>query len=87
MKGMKAIYSVWLDVKSTFAWFFSFSYQLITNGAAPCAQVYYYAETQTTHITYPDGMEVLHFANNQTGESRWWSSEITTRQKLLGFWH
>ncbi|XP_076730774.1 centrosomal P4.1-associated protein isoform X2 [Maylandia zebra] len=28
--------------------------------------VYYYAETQTTHITYPDGMEVLHFANNQT---------------------
>lgn len=54
----------------TFAWFFSLSYLLITNGAAPCAQVYYYAETQTTHITYPDGMEVLHFANNQTGESR-----------------
>lgn len=49
---------------------FSLSYLLITNGAAPCAQVYYYAETQTTHITYTDGMEVLHFANNQTGESR-----------------
>ncbi|XP_063744384.1 centromere protein J isoform X2 [Eleginops maclovinus] len=28
--------------------------------------VYYYAEAQTTHITYPDGMEVLHFPNNQT---------------------
>ncbi|XP_051260860.1 centromere protein J isoform X2 [Dicentrarchus labrax] len=28
--------------------------------------IYYYAETQTTHITYPDGMEVLHFPNNQT---------------------
>lgn len=31
-------------------------------------QIYYYAEAQTTHITYPDGMEVLHFPNNQTGE-------------------
>ncbi|XP_015234377.1 PREDICTED: centromere protein J [Cyprinodon variegatus] len=28
--------------------------------------IYYYAEAQTTHITYPDGMEVLHFPNNQT---------------------
>ncbi|XP_026151060.1 centromere protein J isoform X2 [Mastacembelus armatus] len=28
--------------------------------------VYYYADAQTTHITYPDGMEVLHFPNNQT---------------------
>ncbi|KAM6978584.1 LOW QUALITY PROTEIN: centrosomal P4.1-associated protein-like [Tautogolabrus adspersus] len=28
--------------------------------------IYYYAETQTTHITYPDGIEVLHFPNNQT---------------------
>uniref|UniRef100_A0A672H3G0 Centromere protein J n=1 Tax=Salarias fasciatus TaxID=181472 RepID=A0A672H3G0_SALFA len=27
---------------------------------------YYYAEAQTTHITYPDGLEVLHFPNNQT---------------------
>ncbi|CAN9497656.1 unnamed protein product [Ophioblennius macclurei] len=25
--------------------------------------IYYYAEAQTTHITYPDGMEVLHFPN------------------------
>ncbi|XP_017285615.1 centromere protein J isoform X2 [Kryptolebias marmoratus] len=28
--------------------------------------IYCYAEAQTTHITYPDGMEVLHFPNNQT---------------------
>ncbi|KAM4558341.1 centrosomal P4.1-associated protein isoform 2-T2 [Odontesthes bonariensis] len=28
--------------------------------------IYYYAEAQTTHITYPDGMEVLHFPNEQT---------------------
>ncbi|XP_023145604.2 centromere protein J isoform X1 [Amphiprion ocellaris] len=28
--------------------------------------IYYYAESQTTHTTYPDGMEVLHFSNNQT---------------------
>uniref|UniRef100_A0A3Q3DKC8 Centromere protein J n=1 Tax=Hippocampus comes TaxID=109280 RepID=A0A3Q3DKC8_HIPCM len=27
--------------------------------------LYYYADTRTTHITYPDGMEVLHFPNNQ----------------------
>ncbi|KAM6954784.1 centrosomal P4.1-associated protein isoform 2-T2 [Lycodopsis pacificus] len=28
--------------------------------------IYFYANAQTTHITYPDGMEVLHFPNNQT---------------------
>uniref|UniRef100_A0A3P9KK14 Centromere protein J n=1 Tax=Oryzias latipes TaxID=8090 RepID=A0A3P9KK14_ORYLA len=28
--------------------------------------IYYYAEAQTTHITYPEGLEVLHFPNNQT---------------------
>ncbi|KTF83091.1 hypothetical protein cypCar_00014691 [Cyprinus carpio] len=28
--------------------------------------IYYYAEAQTTHINYPDGMEVLQFPNNQT---------------------
>ncbi|XP_029386349.1 centromere protein J isoform X2 [Echeneis naucrates] len=28
--------------------------------------IYYYSEAQTTHITYPDGLEVLHFPNNQT---------------------
>lgn len=28
--------------------------------------IYYYADAKTTHITYPDGMEVLHFPNNQT---------------------
>ncbi|XP_049450281.1 centromere protein J [Epinephelus fuscoguttatus] len=28
--------------------------------------IYFYADAQTTHITYPDGMEVLHFPNNQT---------------------
>ncbi|XP_048834229.1 centromere protein J [Brienomyrus brachyistius] len=27
--------------------------------------IYYYAEAQTTHTTYPDGMEVLRFPNNQ----------------------
>ncbi|XP_064183923.1 centromere protein J [Anguilla rostrata] len=27
--------------------------------------IYYYANTQTTHTTYPDGMEVLQFPNNQ----------------------
>lgn len=27
--------------------------------------IYYYAEAQTTHTTYPDGMEVLQFPNNQ----------------------
>uniref|UniRef100_A0A8C8DJ17 Centromere protein J C-terminal domain-containing protein n=1 Tax=Oryzias sinensis TaxID=183150 RepID=A0A8C8DJ17_9TELE len=28
--------------------------------------IYFYAEAQTTHITYPEGLEVLHFPNNQT---------------------
>ncbi|XP_016309761.1 centromere protein J isoform X2 [Sinocyclocheilus anshuiensis] len=28
--------------------------------------IYYYAEAQTTHITYPDGMEVLQFPDDQT---------------------
>ncbi|XP_037095937.1 centromere protein J isoform X3 [Syngnathus acus] len=28
--------------------------------------LYYYANTRTTHVTYPDGLEVLHFPNNQT---------------------
>ncbi|TNN03597.1 hypothetical protein fugu_000626 [Takifugu bimaculatus] len=28
--------------------------------------IYFYAEAQTTHVTYPDGIEVLHFPNNQT---------------------
>ncbi|XP_033123193.1 centromere protein J-like [Anneissia japonica] len=28
--------------------------------------VYYYQETQTTHTTYQDGLEILQFANNQT---------------------
>ncbi|KAA0715721.1 Centromere protein J [Triplophysa tibetana] len=28
--------------------------------------IYYYAEAQTTHITYPNGMEVLQFPNSQT---------------------
>ncbi|XP_027008297.2 centromere protein J isoform X2 [Tachysurus fulvidraco] len=27
--------------------------------------IYYYAEAQTTHTTYPDGLEVLQFPNNQ----------------------
>ncbi|XP_035507558.2 centromere protein J isoform X2 [Scophthalmus maximus] len=28
--------------------------------------IYYYSEAQTSHVTYPDGMEVLHFPNKQT---------------------
>jgi len=28
--------------------------------------VYYYAEAQTTHTTYPDGLEILQFPNQQT---------------------
>uniref|UniRef100_A0A8C3G912 Centromere protein J n=1 Tax=Cyclopterus lumpus TaxID=8103 RepID=A0A8C3G912_CYCLU len=28
--------------------------------------IYFYADAQTTHITFPDGVEVLHFPNNQT---------------------
>lgn len=28
--------------------------------------VYFYADAQTTHTTYPDGLEVLQFPNNQT---------------------
>ncbi|KAG7460971.1 hypothetical protein MATL_G00204670 [Megalops atlanticus] len=28
--------------------------------------VYYYSDAQTTHTTYPDGLEVLQFPNNQT---------------------
>lgn len=30
-------------------------------------QVYYYAAAQTTHTTYPQGLEVLHFSSGQTG--------------------
>lgn len=30
--------------------------------------IYYYADAQTPHTTYPDGIEVLQFPNNQTGE-------------------
>ncbi|XP_007903788.2 centromere protein J isoform X2 [Callorhinchus milii] len=28
--------------------------------------IYYYADAKTTHTTYPDGLEVLQFPNNQT---------------------
>ncbi|XP_073195443.1 centrosomal P4.1-associated protein isoform X2 [Lepidochelys kempii] len=28
--------------------------------------IYYYADAQTTHTTYPGGLEVLHFSNGQT---------------------
>ncbi|CDQ69503.1 unnamed protein product [Oncorhynchus mykiss] len=30
--------------------------------------IYYYADAQTPHTTYPDGIKVLPFPNNQTGE-------------------
>ncbi|XP_058283244.1 putative T-complex protein 10A homolog isoform X2 [Hylobates moloch] len=29
-------------------------------------QIYYYANAQTTHTTYPDGLEVVQFLNKQT---------------------
>ncbi|XP_022110307.1 centromere protein J-like isoform X2 [Acanthaster planci] len=28
--------------------------------------MYYYAQMQTTHTTYPDGLEIIQFSNNQT---------------------
>jgi centromere protein J len=27
---------------------------------------YFYRQAQATHITYPSGVQLLHFANNQT---------------------
>lgn len=30
-------------------------------------QIYYYADAQTTHTIFPDGLEVLQFPNNQIG--------------------
>lgn len=30
-------------------------------------QVYYYAAAQTTHTTYPEGLQVLHFSSGQIG--------------------
>lgn len=35
---------------------------------SPVLQVYYYAASQITCTTYPTGLEVLHFPNNQIGE-------------------
>ena len=35
-------------------------------------QVYYYAEAQTTHTTFPNGMEILQFPNHQTGKTHWY---------------
>lgn len=32
------------------------------------SQIYYYADAQTTHTTYPDGVEVVQFPNKWTGE-------------------
>ncbi|XP_030056141.1 centromere protein J-like [Microcaecilia unicolor] len=32
---------------------------------AVISQIYYYADAHTTHTTYPDGLEVLHFSNGQ----------------------
>lgn len=32
-------------------------------------QMYYYAAAQATHMTYPDGLEVLHFSSGQIGEN------------------
>lgn len=36
------------------------------NVSIPLQVVYYYAEAHTTHTTYPDGLEVVEFANGQT---------------------
>ena len=32
-------------------------------------QIYYYAAAQTTHTTYPEGLEVLHFSSGQIGKN------------------
>lgn len=43
----------------------------------------------TTHITYPDGIEVLHFPNNQTGRQQSCEGEIQTlaRRRILACFH
>lgn len=40
-------------------------------------QVYYYHDSEATHTTLPSGLEVLNFANKQTG------SRPRLRQKLV----
>lgn len=32
-------------------------------------QIYYYASAQTTHTTYPQGLEILHFSSGQIGKT------------------
>lgn len=51
---------------------------------SPSFQIYYYADTQTTHTAYPDGLEVLQFPNNQIGmqELIIW----TVREDLFLLW-
>ncbi|XP_058283252.1 putative T-complex protein 10A homolog isoform X9 [Hylobates moloch] len=51
-------------------------------------QIYYYANAQTTHTTYPDGLEVVQFLNKQTGEGRhqdpvWLHLQMPSKTKKL----
>nr|XP_033795296.1 centromere protein J-like isoform X2 [Geotrypetes seraphini] len=50
------------DGKSTTVTFFNGDIKKITSDQRV---IYYYADAQTTHTTYPDGLEVLQFPNNQ----------------------
>ncbi|XP_030051073.1 centromere protein J-like [Microcaecilia unicolor] len=50
------------DGKSTTVTFFNGDIKKITSDQRV---IYYYADAQTTHTTYPEGLEVLQFPNNQ----------------------
>ncbi|KAK0152637.1 Centromere protein J [Merluccius polli] len=43
---------------------------LVNKPNCPSHQIYYYAEAQTTHTTFPDGMEILQFPNHQNGKTQ-----------------
>lgn len=46
-----------------------------------CLQVYYYCDAQTTHSTYPSGLEVLQFPNKQRGLAK---TTLTYSGYLIG---
>ena len=50
------------DGKSVVVSFFNGDVKQVT---ADQRVIYYYAEVQTTHSTYPDGLEIIQFPNNQ----------------------
>ncbi|RXN01481.1 Centromere protein J [Acipenser ruthenus] len=53
---------VWADGKTVKVTFFNGD---VKQMMADQRVIYYYADAQTTHTTYPDGLEVLQFPNNQ----------------------